>query len=145
MSLSAEGIANETLKQILSKLSFLPLKPFRIPRCIILLTHDRTRSQLHNTWVTHVMQMRMIRGTFVLNLRGNSFHYDYQYPLTPSSLPLLRSTSLSRSSFSNPSAAATPSSPVRKSFTASTSSPPYSRRPRKSSLRRRRSRLPPPS
>ena len=37
-----------------------------------------------------------------------------------------------------------PSSPVRKSFTASTSSPSYSRRPRKSSLRRRRSRIPPP-
>ena len=49
------------------------------------------------------------------------------------------------SSFPNPSAAATSSSPVRKSFTASTSSPPYSRRPRKSSLHRRRSRLPPPS
>ena len=34
---------------------------------------------------------------------------------------------------------------VRKSFTASTSSPTYSRRPWKSSLRHRRSRLPPPS
>ena len=73
------------------------------------------------------------------------FHRGYKYPLSPSSLPLLRSTSLSRSSFSNPSTATTSSSPVRKSFTASTSSPSYSRRPRKSSLRRRRSRLPPPS
>jgi hypothetical protein len=49
---------------------------------------------------------------------------------------------LSNSSFSNPSAAATSSSPVRKSFTASTSSPSYSRRSRISSLRRRRSCLP---
>ena len=66
---------------------------------------------------------------------------------TPSPLPhfLYSARPLSSSSFSNPSAAATSSSPVRKSFSASTSSPPYSRRPRKSSLRRRHSRLPPPS
>ena len=64
-------------------------------------------------------------------------------PFLTSFTPLDRS--LSRSSSSNPSAAATPSSPVRKSFAASTLSPSYSRRPRKSSLRRRRSCLPPPS
>ena len=66
---------------------------------------------------------------------------------SPSPLPHLvySARPLSSSSFSNPSAAATSSSPVRKSFTASTSSPPYSRRPRKSSLHRRRTRLPPPS
>ena len=63
-------------------------------------------------------------------------------PFLTSFTPLDLSPSLS---FSNPSAAATSSSPLRKSFTASTSSAPYSRRPRKSSLRRRRSRLPPPS
>ena len=65
---------------------------------------------------------------------------------TPSPLPhfLYSARPLSSSSFSNPSAAATSSSPVRKSFTALTSSPSYSRRPWKSSLRRCRSRLPPP-
>ena len=72
------------------------------------------------------------------------FHCGYKYPF-PSSLLLYPARPQSSSSFSNPSPAATSSSPVRKSFTASTSSPPYSRRPRKSSLRHRRSRLPPPS
>ena len=66
---------------------------------------------------------------------------------TPSPLPhfLYSARPLSSSSFSNPSAAATSSSPVRKSFTASTSSRTSSRRPRTSSLRRHRSRLPQPS
>ena len=67
---------------------------------------------------------------------------------TPSPLPHFFYSArslLSHSSSSNPSAAATPSSPVRKSFVASTSSPSYSRRPRKSSLRHRRSCLPLPS
>ena len=73
------------------------------------------------------------------------FDRGYKYPLFLSSLLLLRSTSLSSLRFSNPSAAATSSPPVRKIFTASTSSPTYSRRPRTSSLRRHRSRLPPPS
>ena len=73
VSWSAEEIANETLKQILSKFSVLPLKPFRIPQCIILFTHDHTRSQLHSTWVTHVARRRKGRGTFVPNLRANSF------------------------------------------------------------------------
>ena len=67
------------------------------------------------------------------------FHRGYIYPL-----PFFTSLLLC-SSFSNPSAAATSSSPVRKSFTASTSSPSYSRRLRISSLRRRRSCLPQPS
>ena len=64
-------------------------------------------------------------------------------PFLTSFTPLGRCLSLELSS--NPSAAATPSSPVRKSFAASTSSPSYSRRPQKSSLRRRRSCLPLPS
>ena len=66
---------------------------------------------------------------------------------TPSPLPhfLYSARPFSRSSFSNPSVAATSSSLVRKSFTASTSSLPCSRRPRISSLRRRRSCLPLPS
>ena len=146
MSLSAEEIANETLKQILSKFSVLPHKLFRIPRCIILFTHDRTRSPLHSTWVTHVARRRKGRGTFVPNLRANSFFtvsINTPLPFLTSFTPLDRS--LSRSSSSNRSAAATPSSPVRKSFAASTSSPSYSRRPWISSLCRRRSCLPLPS
>ena len=62
-----------------------------------------------------------------------------------SSLRFYYARSHSRSSSANPSAAATSLSLVRKSLTASTSSLPYSRRPRKSSLRRRRSCLPLPS
>ena len=146
MSLSAEEIANETLKQILSKFSVLPLKPFRIPQCIILFTHDRTRSQLHSMWVTHVARRRKRRGTFVPNLRANSFfHRVYKYPSPLPHFIYSARSLLSHSSSSNPSAAATPSSPVRKSFTASTSSPSYSRRLQISSLRRCRSCLPLPS
>ena len=52
--LSAEEIANETLKLILSKFSVLPLKPSRIPRWTYLFTHDPTRSSPLSTWVTHV-------------------------------------------------------------------------------------------
>ena len=63
----------ELLKLILSKFLVLPLKLFRIPWCIILFTHDRTRSPLHSTWVTHVARRRKGRGTFVPNLRANSF------------------------------------------------------------------------
>ena len=80
VSLSAEEIANETLKQILSKFSVLPLKLFRIPWCIILFTHDRTWSPLHSTWVPHVAWRRKGRGTFIPNLRANSFHRVYKYP-----------------------------------------------------------------
>ena len=144
VSWSAEEIANETLKQILSRFSVLPLKPFCIPWCIILFTHDLTRSHLHSTWVTHVAWRRKGRGMFVPKSSGEQFFtvaINTPFPFLTSFTPLDRS--LSRSSFSNPSAAATPSSPVRKSFTALTSSPPYSHRPRKSSLRRSCSRLPP--
>ena len=42
--LSAEEIANGTLKLILSEFSVLPLKLSRIPRQTYLLTHDLTRS-----------------------------------------------------------------------------------------------------
>ena len=144
VSLSAEEIANGTLKPILSKFSALPLKPFRIPRYTYPLTHDLTRSPPLSTWVTHVARMRRVRGTFSNFLGRMVFHLSYKYP---SPLPhfFYSARPLSSSSFSNPSAAATSSSQVRKSFTASTSSPPYSRRPQISSLRRRRSCLPPPS
>src|SRR3990170_7774575 len=38
-----------------------------------LFTHDLTRSPPLSTWVTHVKQMRRVRGTFVLFPRANSF------------------------------------------------------------------------
>ena len=72
------------------------------------------------------------------------FHRGYKYP-SPSSLLFYSARAHASSSFSNPSAAATSSSPVRKSFTASTSSPSYSRRLRISSLRHHHSCLPLPS
>ena len=66
---------------------------------------------------------------------------------TPSPLPhfFYSARPLSSSSFSNPSTATTSSSPVRKSFTASTSSPLYSHRLQISSLCRHHSCLPLPS
>ena len=51
----------------------LPLKLFHLSRYIILFTHDRTRSSLLYTWVTHVTRMRRVRGTFVQFLRANRF------------------------------------------------------------------------
>ena len=71
--LSAEEIANGTLKPILSKFSVLPLKPFRIPRYTYPFTHDHTRSPPLSTWVTHVKRMRRVRGTFVQFLWANNF------------------------------------------------------------------------
>ena len=73
VSLSAEEIANGTLKPVLSKFSALPLKPFRIPRYTYPLTHDLIRSPLLTTWVTRIMRMRRVRGTFVQFLRASSF------------------------------------------------------------------------
>ena len=73
VSLSAEEIANGSLKPILSKFSVLPLKPFRIPRYTYPLTHDLTWSPPLTMWVTHVMRMRRVRGTFALHLRANRF------------------------------------------------------------------------
>src|SRR5215216_5722172 len=73
------------------------------------------------------------------------FHHGYKYPLSLLRLIFLRSISLPRSSSQDLAPPLLPSSPVRKSFTASTSSSSYSRRLRKSSLRRLRSCLPQPS
>ena len=146
VSLTAEEIANGNLKLILSKFSALPLKPFRFSRQILIysptILHDRHLTvrgwHMSCEWEKPGARSSEILGRTV-------FHYRYKYPCLLLTSLLLRSTSLSRSSFPNPSAAATSSSPVRKSFTASTSSPSYSRRLWISSLRRRRSRLPLPS
>ena len=145
MSLSAEEIANETLKQILSKFSVLRSNRSASHNALFYsptIVHDPN----YIVRGCHMSQEGERVGARSSNFFGRAvFHRGYKYPSIPFSLLLLRSISLSSLSFSNPSAAATSSSPVRKSFTASTSSPTYSRRPRTSSLRRRHSRLPPPS
>ena len=145
MSLKAEEIANKTFKLILSEFSALPLKPFRFSRQYLSIHPRSSRSPPLSTWVTHVKRMRRARGMFVRFPRAYSFFTSTINTPASSSLRFNSARSHSCSSFSNPSAAATSSSPVRKSFTASTSSPSYSRRLRISSLRRRRSRLPLPS
>ena len=61
------------LLSYLIQFSALPLKPFRFPRYTYLFTHDLTRSPLLSTWVTHVMRMRRVKGTFVQFLRANRF------------------------------------------------------------------------
>ena len=140
MSLSAEEFANGMLKLILSKFLALPLRPF--PHEILIYSPTISTSQY-------------VGGTCHANEKGqghvrpiSSGEQFFTVAInTPSPLPhfLYSARPLSSSSFSNPSATATSSSPVRKSFTTSTSSPSYSRRPQKSSLRRRRSHLPPSS
>ena len=146
MYLTAEEIANGTF--------YFSYLNFRLCRSnhsashdnTYLFTHDPTRSPPLNTWVTHVKRMRRGQGhvrpissveqffTASINTHvSSSLHFHLARALSPA----LASQ--------NPSVAATSSSPVRKSFTASTSSPSYSRRLRISSLRRRHSRLPLPS
>ena len=73
VSLSAEEFVNETFN-----LSYLTFQLCRSNRSAshentYLFTHDLTRSPPLSTWVTHVKRMRRVRGTFVLNLRANSF------------------------------------------------------------------------
>ena len=146
MSFSDEEFANATLKLVLSKFLVLPLKSFRIPRQYLSI-HPRSHTISTTQYVGdtcranekgqgHVRPISSVKQFFTSAINT---------PPHPSLHFLLRSFSLSRSSFSNPSAAATPSLSVRKSFTTSTSSPSYSRRPRISSLRRRCSCLPLPS
>ena len=143
MSLIAEEIANGNLKLILSEFSALPLKLFRFSRQILIYSptilhdHHLTVHGWHMSceWEKPGARSFKILGRTVL-------HYHYKYPclfLTSLFTPLaLTPARASR----NPSTATTSSSPVRKSFTASTSSPSYSRWLRISSLRRRRNRLP---
>ena len=137
MSLSAEEFANETLKLILSKTFVLPLKPFRIPQKQLSI-HPRSHTISTSQYMDDTCQANEKgQGHVRPNSSGEQFftaaintpplpHFSF----TPLDLTPVRASS---------------SSPVRKSFTASTSSPSYSRRPRISSLRRRRSRLPLPS
>ena len=145
VSLSAKEFANETLNLSYLNFRLLPLKPFHFPRYIILFTHDRARSSLLSTWVTHVTRMRRVRGTLVQFPRASSFSLRLYIPLTLLRLHLPRSISLTRSSSQDLAPPLLSSSPVRKSFTASTSSSSYSRRPQISSLRHHRSCLPLPS
>ena len=66
-------LRTKLLTYLYPKFSALLLKPFRFPRYTYLFTHNLTRSPLLSTWVTHVKQMRRVRGTFVQFLRANSF------------------------------------------------------------------------
>ena len=144
VSLSAEEFVNGTLN--LTYLNFRLCRSNRSAFHDILIysptiSHDRHLSvrgwHMSSEWEGSGAHSSKFFGRTV-------FHRGYKYP-SPSSLLFYFARPLSSSSFSNPSATATSSSPVRKSFTASTSSPSYSRRPRISSLRRRRSCLPQPS
>ena len=146
MSLKAEEFANGTLKLILSKIFGFtaqsvpdPTKDLSIhPRSNTISTSQYVGDTCHadEKGQGHVRPKSSGKQFFTATI-------NTPLPFLTSFTPL--DLSLSRSSFSNPSAAATPSSPVRKSFTASTSSLSYSRRSRKSSLRRRRSCPPSPS
>ena len=145
MSLSAEEFVNETLKYFNLNFWLLPLKPFHIPRYDYSI-HPRSHMIATSQYVGDTCQANE-KGQGHVRPISSGEHFFTVAINTPSPLPhfFYSARPLSCSSFSNPSAIATSSSPVRKSFTTSTSLPPYSRRPRKSSLRHRRSRLPPPS
>ena len=141
MSLSAEEFANETFN--------LPYPNFRLCR------FERSASHDILIYSPTISTSQYVGDTCHANEKGQGHvrpkssgeHFFTATINTPSPLPHFlysaRPLSLSRWSFSNPGATATPSSRVRKSFTASTSSPSYSSRPRKSSLRRCCSCLPP--
>ena len=146
VSLTAEKIANENLK--INLIWIFGFAAQTVP-------HSMIKYLSIHPWSNTISTSQYVGDTCQANEKGqghvrpkSSGEQFFTVAInTPSPLPhfLYSARPLSSSSFSNPSAAATSSSPVRKSFTVSTSSPPYSHRPRKSSLRRRRSRLRPPS
>ena len=139
VSLSAKEFANTTLKLILSKIFGFAAQTVPNPTKTRIysptISHGGDTCQANEKGQGHVHPISSGEQFFTVAINIPS----------PSSLLFYSARPLSSSSFSNPSAAATSSSPVRKSFTTSTSSPSYSRRPRISSLRRRRSCLPLPS
>ena len=140
-----KNFANETLKLSYLNFWFLPLKPFHIPWWIYLFTHDLARSPPLSTW-WHMSREWEGSGARSSNFLGRAVsHLGYKCPSPFLTSFLLHSTSLPCSSSQTLEPPLLSSSPVMKSFTASTSSPSYSRRPRISSLRRRRSCLPQPS
>ena len=145
MSLSAEEFANGTLKLILSKVFGFVAQTVLHPTKYLSI-HPRSHTISTSQYVGDTCQANE-KGQAHVHPKSSGKQFFTVAINTPSPVPhfFYSARPLSSSSFSKPSAVATSSSPVRKSFTASTSSPPYSRRPRKSSLRRRRSRLPPPS
>ena len=140
--MSAEEIANATLKLILSKIFSFAARI--VPHPTIILIYSPTISTTQYVGDTcrvnekgqgHVRPNSSGERLFISTINTPPLpHFTFYSARSLLSLELLQ-----------PSVAATSSSPVRKSFTASTSSPLYSRRPRISSLRRRRSCLPQPS
>src|SRR4051812_11808987 len=117
MSLSAEESSNGTFNLSYLNFRLCRSKPSTLHDNTYLFTHDLTRSPTLSTWVTHVKRMRRVMAR-ASNFFGRTvFHRGYKYP-SPSSLLFYSARPHSRSSFSNPSATATLSSPVRKSFVA---------------------------
>ena len=145
MSFSAEEFANRTLKLILSKIFGFAAQSVPHPTKYLSI-HPRSNTISTSHYVGDTCHANEKGQGHVRPISSDERFFTVAIN-TPSPLPhfLYSARPLSNTSFSNPSAAATSSSPVRKSFTASTSSRTYSCRPRKSSLRHRRSRLPPPS
>jgi hypothetical protein len=145
VSLSAEEFANRIFNLSYPKFSVLPLESLRIQRKHLSI-HPRSHTIATSQYVGDTCQANEKGQGHVRKISsGKPFFTAAINTPSPSLLHFYFAQPHSRSSSSNPSAAATPSSPVRKSFTASTSSPSYSRRLRISSLRRRRSCLPQPS
>ena len=144
VSLSAEEIVNGTFN--------LPYLNFRFCCWNSSAFHDNTYLFTHDLMIAtsqYVGDTCHVNETGQGHVRPKSsgvqfFTATINTPAS-SSLHFYFARPLSHSIFPNPSTAATSSSPVRKSFTASTSSSSYSRRLRISSLYRHRSCLPLPS
>ena len=104
VSLSAEEIANDTLKYSYLNFRLLPLKSFHIPWNTYLFTHDLHLSicgwHMSREWEGSGARSSKFLGRTV-------FHLSYKYPLPFLISLLLRSTSLCHSSISSPSATAT--------------------------------------
>ena len=145
MSLSAEEFANDTLKLILSEFSAFAAQTVPHPM-IYYPIHPRSHTIATSQYVGDTCHANE-KGQGHVRPISSGERFFTSAINTPSLLTsfLLRSTSLPCSSSQTLVPPLLPSSPVRKSFTASTSSPSYSRRPRISSLCHSRSSLPLPS
>ena len=122
--------ANKTLKY--SYLKFLAFAAQTVPHpSIHLSTHPRSYTISTSHYVGDTCHANEKGQGHVRPISsGEQFFTSAINTPLPSSLCFYSARPLFSSIFSNPSAAATSSSLVRKSFTASTSSPSYSRRPR---------------
>ena len=143
VSLSAEEIVNETLKYSYMKFLAFAAQPLRIPRYNFFYSPTISTSQyVGDTCRANEKGQGHVRP----NSSGEQLFISAINTPSPSSFHFYsaRTHSLARAR-QNLAPSLTASSSVRKSFTASTSSPSYSRQLWKSSLHRRHRRLPPPS